>query len=130
VSPFPQRGGGENLNNQAVGEVTRKRKEVGGRDVASGQVRPERKKRKWEIFLSVPPGEQGGNHEGRGKRWKRRRIRKPVHTGKLNKGGEQLSSIRKEADPSAKTRRMRRMWRWESPPSNVWMIMKYTNVGI
>ena len=87
--------------------------------MALAQMQVQRKERKWEIFLSVPPEERGGNHEGRGTRWQRRRIRKPVPPGKLNEGGEQLSKISKEAESSAKARRMRRMWRWESPPPDV-----------
>ena len=122
--PVPPRGAGENIRTQAVGDVRRKREEVGGREVVPSQVRAERKKRRWEIFLSLPPKERGGNHEERGKRWRRQRIWKPVLPGKLNEGGEQLSKTNKEAESSAKARRIRRMWRWESPPPDVWMIMK------
>jgi len=40
-----------------VGEDRRKREEFSGREVASVQVQEERKKRRWELFLSVPPEE-------------------------------------------------------------------------
>jgi len=47
-----------------------------------------------------------------------------VLPGIFKEGRKQLSKISKEVESSAKARRRRRMWRWESPPPDVWMIVE------
>ena len=109
-SPVPPRAGGGKLEHtHAARKDRRKREEVRGREVASKQAQEERQRRRWELFLSAPPEDRTGNHEGRRKRWRRRRKWKHVPSGKSEEGGELISKMESEVESSAKVRWRRRI---------------------